>query len=395
MQALPGTADVVVIGAGAIGCSVAYHLAEMHVADVVVLEQHTIGSGTTSKAAGGIRAQFGTPTEIIFSLEALDFFRSCKQRLGVDAEFRQIGYLTLISSEDDLRLFEQRVALQRRYGVDVSVIGADDARHLVPALRTDDLIAAVHCPTDGYAGPSEVTMGFVARARERGVRFLEGVTTSGVRRAGGRVTGVETSAGFIAAPVVVNAAGPAAARVGRMVDADLKVLPRRRHIFVTEDFPRLPGPVPLTQDRSSGFYFRKELERVLMSPGDVEDIHSDGEVPVDWTRLEETVDKAIKRVPLLAEARITSGWAGLRPLTPDEHALIGELPDVPGFFVAVGFCGHGFQHAPPAGKHLAELIVQGRSSVDLALFDPMRSFQGGPERQQPGAAEVKGANGPR
>jgi sarcosine oxidase subunit beta len=204
------------------------------------------------------------------------------------------------------------------------------------------------------------------------VRFQEGVNTTGVRVDGGRVNAVQTDAGQIATPVVVNAAGPAAARVGRMVGVDLKVLPRRRHIFVTEDFPEVAGPVPLTQDRSTGFYFRKELERVLMSPGDVEDVGSDTEVPVDWSKLEETVDKAINRVPILAQARVTNGWAGLRPLTPDEHAIIGELPNVRGYFAAVGFCGHGFQHSPPAGKHLAELIVEGRSSVDLSLFDPMR-----------------------
>jgi sarcosine oxidase subunit beta len=264
------------------------------------------------------------------------------------------------------------VELQQQCGVDVRVIKPEDACDIIPALSPEGLIAAVHCPTDGYAGPYEVTTGYVARARERGVRFCEGVTTTDIVIEHGRAVGVETTDGTIATRLVVNAAGPAAARVGRMVGADLKVLPRRRHIFVSEDFPEMPGPVPLTQDRSSGFYFRKELERVLMSPGDVEDVHSDGEVPVDWSKLEETVDKAVRRVPALAQARVSSGWAGLRPLTPDEHAIMGELPTVPGLFVAVGFCGHGFQHSPPAGKHLAELIVDGRSSVDLTLFDPMR-----------------------
>lgn len=369
---LPSSADIVIIGGGAIGCSIAYHLALRGERDVVVVERATIGSGSTSKAAGGIRAQFGTPTEITFSLEALDFFRHCRDHLGVDAEFRPIGYLTLIADPTDLEQFTQRVALQRRMGVDVRVISPQDAREIVPALLVDDLLAAVHCPTDGYAGPSEVTMGYVARARERGVRFCEGVTTTAIKMEHDRVVGVETSGGTIAAPVVVNAAGPAAARIGRMVGADLKVLPRRRHIFVTEDFPEIPGPVPLTQDRSTGFYFRKELQRVLMSPGDVEDIGSDDQVPVDWSRLEETVDKAMARVPALAGAAVTNGWAGLRPLTPDEHAIMGQLSEAAGCYVAVGFCGHGFQHSPPAGKHMAELILDGRSSVDLSLFDPQR-----------------------
>jgi sarcosine oxidase subunit beta len=369
---VPATAEIVIVGAGAIGCSIAFHLAERGITDVVVLERATIGSGSTSKAAGGIRAQFGTETEIAFSLEAIEFFHHAPERLGVDVEFRPIGYLTLVSDPDDLRGYARRVALQQGMGVDVRMISPQDAGEVVPALAIDDLLAAVYCPTDGYAGPYEVTMGYVARARAAGVQFCEGVTITGFQVRNGRVVSVETSAGSIATPIVVNAAGPAAARIGRMLGVELPVLPRRRHIFVTDDFPEIAGPVPLTQDRSSGFYFRKELQRVLMSPGDVEDIGSDGEVPVDWGRLEETVDKAVRRVPVLANATISGGWAGLRPLTPDEHAILGSVPGVEGAYLAVGFCGHGFQHSPPAGKHLTELILDGRSSIDLSVFDPRR-----------------------
>jgi sarcosine oxidase, subunit beta len=369
---LPRTAAIAIIGGGAIGCSIAYHLGQRGVKDVVVLEAETLGSGSTSKAAGGIRAQFPTETEIGFSFEALDFFKRFKEEMGVDAEFRQIGYLTLISSESALVGYRERVSLQQRMGVDVRIISPQDAGEIVPSLRVDDLLAAVHCPTDGYAGPYEVTMGYVARARELGVRFCENTRVTAVQLNDDRVAAVETTRGTIATPIVVNAAGPAAARVGRMAGIQLQVLPRRRHIFVTEDFPDVPGPVPLTSDSQTGFYFRKELGRVLMSPGDAEDIHADTVAPVDWSRLEETVEKAVERVPLLAQARVSNAWAGLRPLTPDEHAIMGAITHVGGYYVAVGFCGHGFQHSPPAGKHMAELIIDGRSSVDLSLFDPLR-----------------------
>src|SRR5262249_54441505 len=134
----------------------------------------------------------------------------------------------------------------------------------------------------------------------------------------------------------------------------------------------LRGPIPLTPDRRSGFYFRKELERVLMSPGDVEDIGSDSSVPVDWRRLEETVDKAMARLPVLAGARVANAWAGLRPLTPDEHAILGAIPHLSGCYVAAGFCGHGFQHAPPAGGRPARLVPDGRAPPDLSLVDPLR-----------------------
>jgi sarcosine oxidase subunit beta len=387
---LPKSADIVIVGGGAIGCSIAYHLALRGASNVVVLERETLGSGSTSKAAGGIRAQFGTDTEIKFSLEALDFFRRFKDEVGVDAEFRPTGYLTLISSEEALQRARERIALQRSFGVDVRIISPQEAREIIPALAIDDLIGAVHCPTDGHAGPYEVTMGYVARARERGVRFVQETLVTDVLTEGDRVVGVETTAGTIATPVVVNAAGPAAARVGRMAGADLKVMPRRRHIFVTDAFPDIAGPTPHTADQASGFYFRKEQERLLMSPGDAEDLGSDFEVPVDWSKLEETVERAMHRVPILEHARITNAWAGLRPLTTDEHAIMGQMPNMRGFLVAVGFCGHGFQHSPPAGKHMAELILDGHSSIDLSLFDPLRFERSTAVKDDGGAERVVG-----
>jgi len=180
----------------------------------------------------------------------------------------------------------------------------------------------------------------------------------------------------VATRIVINAAGPAAARVGRLAGVDIPVLPRRRHIFFTEPFPELPGPVPLTTDRASGFYFRKEMEQLLLSPGDVEDVGEDLLAPVDWARVTETVEKALHRLPIVEKARVAGGWAGLRPLTPDDHAIIGWAPGVEGFFLAVGFGGHGFQHSPATGRHVAEWLVDGQSSLDLSLFDPARFARG-------------------
>ena len=377
MSDLPRTASVVIVGGGVVGCSIAYNLARRGVRDVLVLERETVGAGTTSKAAGGIRVQFPTETEIRFSLEAIAVFERFEEEFGVDPGYRKIGYLFLIASADDLRGFEERVALQRRLGADVRIVTPRDAQALVPALRVDDLVAAVWGPNDGMAGPAEVTSGFARRARELGARIAEGVDVQAITVEGGRVSSVVTAAGTVSTPVVVNAAGPAAARVARLGGVDLPVLPRRRHIFFTEPFPELPGPVPLTTDRASGFYFRKEMEQVLLSPGDVEDVGQDHEVAMDWSRIDETVQKAIHRLPLIEKARIAGGWAGLRPLTPDDHAIIGWAPGVAGFFQAVGFGGHGFQHSPATGRHVAEWIVDGAPSLDLSLFDPGRFARGG------------------
>jgi sarcosine oxidase, subunit beta len=197
------------------------------------------------------------------------------------------------------------------------------------------------------------------------------------------VSGVTTTTGAITSPLVINAAGPSAARVARLAGVDLPVHPRRRHIFFTEPFPAIPGPVPLTTDVTSGFYFRKEMEQVLLSPGDVEDIGEDFDVPMDPGKVEEAVQKAIQRVPIIGDARIAGGWAGLRPLTPDDHAIIGWAPGVAGFFQAVGFGGHGFQHSPATGRYVAEWLLDGKPSLDLSLFDPGRFGRTG------AAADVK------
>ena len=373
---VPRAADVVVIGGGVVGCSIAYHLARRGQSRVVVLERETVGSGTTSKAAGGIRAQFPTETEVRFSLDAIRVFENFEAEFGVDIGYRKIGYLFLVADETDLAGFRERVAMQQRFGVDVRVIPAAEARALVPALNVEDVIAGVWAPGDGMAGPAEVTQGFARRARELGATIQEGVVVTGIERDGYRVRGVRTTDGAIDAPVVVNAAGPVAARVARMAGVDIPVHPRRRHIFFTEPFPDIPGPVPLTTDRASGFYFRKEMEQVLLSPGDVEDIGDDYHVPMDSRRIEETVQKAIHRLPILERARIAGGWAGLRPLTPDDHAIIGWAPGIDGFFLAVGFGGHGFQHSPVTGRVVAEWLTEGKPSIDCSLFDPGRFVAG-------------------
>jgi sarcosine oxidase, subunit beta len=365
-----------VIGGGVVGCSIAYHLARHGVRDVVVIEREAVGAGTTSKAAGGIRAQFSTATEIRFSLESIRVFETFAEEFQTDPGYKKIGYLFLISDEADLEAFEDRIALQRSLGVDVRLITPKDAQELVPALRVDDLIAAVWGPEDGMAGPAEVTAGFARRARELGARIAEGVEVTALDLAGGRVGGVRTGQGRIDTPLVINAAGPAAARVGRLVGIDLPVYPRRRHIFFTEPFPDVPGPIPLTTDRATGFYCRKEMEQLLLSPGDVQDVGDDLAVTVHWGMVEETVEKAVHRIPILERARIAGGWAGLRPLTPDDHAIIGWAPGVEGVFLAVGFGGHGFQHSPATGRYVAEWIVDGAPSMDLSLFDPHRFAQG-------------------
>ena len=361
---LPRSADIVIIGAGAIGASIAYQLGRRGARDVVVLERDAVGAGSTSKAAGGIRVQFATRVEIELSLRAIAFFKRFEDEMGVPCDFHQEGYLFVVTDEPTLARFRENVALQRSMGADVRVIAPDDARALVPALNVDDALAAVWGPTDGHASPNDVVQAYAAQARARGVRIVEETPVTGIVVERGRVAGVLTPAGTIATRLVVNAAGPWAPLVGRMVGLELPVDPRRRHIFVTDAFDGIRHPLPLVTDTGSGFYCRSEQGAILMSPGDIGEV-TEYEARVDWSVLELAVEKAVRRIPALEHAQVRHAWAGLRPLTPDGRAILDWAPGVEGLYLAVGFCGHGFQHSPGVGETVAEVLLDGRSTLDI------------------------------
>jgi len=361
---MPRTADIVIIGAGAVGASIAYHLARRGARDVVVLEREMVGSGSTSKAAGGIRVQFGTRVEIEFSLRSIDFFKRFDDEMGVPCDYRQEGYLILLFDEADLARYRKNAAFQTSLGADVRIIGPDEARAIVPELNVDDVLAAAWGPMDGHASPNDVVQAYAARARERGVRILEGTPATAIELEGDRVTAVLTPDGRIETPLVVNAAGPQAPLVARMVGLEVPVDPRRRHIFVTDEFSGVRHPMPLVIDRKSGFYCRSEQGQVLMSAGDV-GTTTEFSASVDWSMLGETVDKAVRRIPALEGASIRHAWAGLRPLTPDEHAILDWAPGVRGLYLAVGFCGHGFQHSPATGQVVSEILTGAPPSIDI------------------------------
>jgi sarcosine oxidase subunit beta len=361
---LPRSADIVIIGAGAIGASIAYQLGRRGARNVVVLERDAVGAGSTSKAAGGIRVQFATRVEIELSLRGIAFFKRFEDEMGVPCDFHQEGYLFVVTDEATLARFRDNVVLQRSMGADVQVIAPDDARALVPALNVDDALAAVWGPMDGHASPNDVVQAYAARARARGVRIVEGTAVTGIVVERGRVAGVLTPAGPIATRLVVNAAGPWAPLVGRMAGLDLPVDPRRRHIFVTDAFDGIRHPLPLVTDTGSGFYCRSEQGAILMSPGDIGAV-TEYEARVDWSVLELAVEKAVQRIPALEGAQVRHAWAGLRPLTPDGRAILDWAPGVEGLYLAVGFCGHGFQHSPGVGETVAEVLLDGRSTLDI------------------------------
>jgi len=367
------TADIVVIGAGIVGCSIAYHLAAQATSKVIVVEKDLICSGSTGKSAGGIRQQFATEVNVRLSIESLRMFHRMRDELGIDPEFRPIGYLFMATTEKELGLFRRQADFLQGYGIPVRMVSPDDIRRIVPYVRLDDIIGGAYCSADGYAAPYEVTMGYASAARRLAVKIHEQRAVTGILKDGDRVAGVETSQGPIYARVVVNAAGAEGGLVGVMAGVDVPVKPYRRQMFVTGPLPEFSQEPPLTIDYHRNWYFRGEMGGCLFSgPKDDE---STFDTNVDWEHLAESVAKAVARIPVLEQAEIKRGWAGSYDLSPDNNAILGAVPELPGFYLATGHSGHGFMHGPATGKLMAELILTGKTSIDVSAlsFDRFRT----------------------
>ncbi|MFQ5801801.1 MAG: NAD(P)/FAD-dependent oxidoreductase [Candidatus Methylomirabilales bacterium] len=372
--------DVCVIGGGVVGCSIAYHLARNSRLKILLLEQGHLGSGSTGRSAGGVRRQFLTEIHIQLSIESLKMFQAFREETGWDPDFREAGYLFLLSTDEERTLFRRGVELQKRLGVSVEILSPSEIQRLVPCLRVDDLLEGTYTGGDGYASPLQVVWGYAERASDLGVQIREGYAVTGVRVEGGKVQGVRCRDGEIAAPVVINAAGAYAGLVGQMAGVEVPVTPWRRQLFVTAPVSDFAREVPVTIDVQRGWYVRREEGGALV-PAPT-DRHSSFNTAVDWGIVPEVRAACGHRVPVLAEAEIVRGWAGLYDISPDNHPILAES-EVQGFFLACGFSGHGFMHGPVAGKLIAELILNGKTTgVDISPLSLQR-FREGRVNQEP------------
>ncbi|MCZ6549966.1 MAG: FAD-binding oxidoreductase [candidate division NC10 bacterium] len=367
---MPERADVCIIGGGVVGCSIAYHLARTSRLKIVLLEQGHLGGGSTGRSAGGIRRQFLTAIHIQLSIESLKMFQTFREETGWEPGFRETGYLFLLSTEEERTRFRRAVELQRRLGVAVEVLSPPEIQRLVPCLRVDDVLEGTLTPGDGYASPHQVVWGYAERAADLGVQVRERCEVTGVNVRGGRVQGIESREGQIAAPVVINAAGPYAGPVGWMAGVEVPVTPWRRQLFVTAPVADLAREVPVTIDVHRNWYFRREEGGALIpAPTDRQ---SSFNTAVDWEIVPEVRSAGVHRLPALADVEIVRGWAGLYEISPDNHPILGES-EVQGFYLACGFSGHGFMHGPVAGKLIAELILNGRTTgIDITPLSPQR-----------------------
>jgi glycine/D-amino acid oxidase-like deaminating enzyme len=374
------TADVVIIGGGIIGSSVAYHLAEENCGDVLIIDrEERQGLGSTAKSMGGVRAQFATEINIRMSLYSIDFFSRFEEATGHTAGYKAQGYLFVATNPRHLDYLKSNSRLQRACGLtNVEMVTREDILKTIPQLVANDVVGGSFCPTDGFVDPYSVMTGFSKRARERGARVWLETEATGIDVEQGRVRGVNTSRGYVSTRAVVNAAGPWAKLVGRLAGVDMPVEPLKRQIVKTEAFHQLPARLPMVIDMSSGFHFRREGESFLLAWPDPEQAF-EFKTDFDYEFIEKILPLAASRVPAFAEVEVNPRrcWAGMYEVTPDNHAIIGRAPGIDGFYLANGFSGHGVMHSPATGRIISDLILHGEMrSIDASSLAVER-FAGG------------------
>lgn len=362
------TAQVVIIGAGIIGASIAYHLAAQGCTNVHILEKEPVEiSGSTARSAAGVRHQFSTRTNILLSKYSIERFKHFAEEVGGHADLRQIGYLFLVNSPETWQRFLHNVELQRSLGVAVRTLTPEEAGQFVPETNSEGLVGGTYCADDGVVDPHGVAMGYLNRAREMGVQLHRERPATGFRIDGQRVLAVETPSGPITCDIVVNAAGPYAGDLAKLAGLDVPVRPYRRNIYMTDPFPAIPQDIPLTIDVGSGFYMRKEHESVLMGMSRADE-PSSYSLTVDWDWLDTVLEAGLYRFPILERAGLAERqcWAGLYEVTPDHLPILGRMPGMENWINAAGFSGHGVMHSPATGLLMAEEILDGRAhSIDI------------------------------
>jgi len=375
------TADVVIVGGGIVGASVAWHLTEAGCRKVLIVERESHqGKGSTGKSMGGVRAQFATRPNIQMSLHSIPFYAAFEERLGHPSGYRAQGYLFVASKPSHLDYLRTNQSLQKSLGLQQArMMSREEIVVMVPKLRADDVLGGSFCPTDGFVDPYSVMVGFTTRACEQGASLWRSTEVTAIHRDASGITGVETTRGPVSTRVVVNAAGPWAAGVAALAGVKLPVEPMRRMLVPTEPFDDVSHQAPMVVDMSTGFHFRPEGLGFLLAWNDPEE-KMGFNTNFEPSFIEKVLTLAADRVPCFENLAVNPkrAWAGLYEMSPDHHAIIGPVPELTGFFCANGFSGHGAMHAPATGRMTADLILKGSTDVvdEVEVLSPARFAKG-------------------
>lgn len=374
------TADVVIIGGGIVGSSIAWHLTNAGCRNVLVIERESSqGKGSTGKSMGGVRAQFSTPVNIQMSLYSIPFYARFDETLGYPAGYRPQGYLFAATKQSHLSYLRTNFEKQKALGLQSArMLSAAEITGMLPQLRSDDILGGSFCSTDGFVDPYSAMNGFMASAVEKGATIWKKTEVTGINVDQHGISGVVTGRGVVSTRTVVNAAGPWAAQVAKMAGIDLPVHPLRRMLVPSEPFDHFPHSSPMVIDMTNGFHFRPEGRGFLLAWNDPEETSDSPEFEPSF--VEKILVLAANRVPAFENLPINPkrAWAGLYEMSPDHHCILGAVAGVPGFYLANGFSGHGVMHAPATGKILSDLILHGQTNIvsDVAVLSFDRFARG-------------------
>jgi len=383
-MSLPSQVDVVIVGGGVMGTSAAFHLAEAGVS-VLLCEKSELASGSTSKAAGGVRANFSDEFNVALGARSLDLFADFSRRPGYEIDLHRSGYLFALTKQADVELFEKSTKIHHQFNVESRMLTPSEAGKISPLLNTKDLIAASFTPHDGHCTPESVVLGYAGGAKKLGATVLTNTEVSAIKINSGEITSVVTSAGEVRTKAVMNCAGAWSPQIGSMVGLELPVTPYKRELVITEalseSFADLPANMPMTIDYSTSLYWHREGKGLLMGFSD-KSIQAGFDLKRDPQFLEKLGAIAMLRAPRLMDIGIGKGWAGLYEVTPDHNAILGEFKKVSRFFYATGFSGHGFLQGPAIGEILRDLYLNKQPFVRIDQLSADRFLSTGQLRPE-------------
>jgi glycine cleavage system aminomethyltransferase T/glycine/D-amino acid oxidase-like deaminating enzyme len=399
----PTQAQVVIIGGGVIGCSVAYHLAKLGWTDVVLLERTQLTAGTTWHAAGLIEASgFFGATQVEMTKYTLELYRSLEAETGQATGNKNVGMISIATSPDRLEELRRIAAFDREFGVEVKELSAEEIKEIWPLAYTDDILAGFYSPGDGRVNPIDVTMALARGARTDGVQILEETAVTGFTIEDRRVTGVVTDNGEIEAEIVVNCAGMWAREIGRLAGVNVPLQPTEHYYLITEPMEGIHADLPVLVDLEKYSYYREEVGGILFglfepvaAPWALDGIPKDfsfGEITPDWDRMMPYLEEAMKRIPALEDAGIHNFFCGPESFTPDLGPIMGLAPELDNFYVAAGFNSLGILMGGGVGKVMSQWIVDGVPDADITEIDIARMlpFQNTPKYLQDRAVELLG-----
>jgi sarcosine oxidase, subunit beta len=377
MEIMKNKASAVIVGGGVLGASIAYNLALRGQKDVVLVEQSYLTSGATGRCGAGVRQQWGTDMNCILSRESVRIFETLSQELdypeGID--YRQNGYLLLAFTQKEMDQFKKNVTLQNRHDIPSRILTPSEARDIVPHLNTEGLLGAAYCATDGHANPFHTTFAYARAAQRLGVKIYTHTQVLRIEKERGRVSRVVTCKGNIDCEMVINTAGGHAAVIGEMVGLDLPIYPERHQIMVTE--PVDAFQVPMVLSMYHHFYIQQTSHgSFLLGMGDPHEPASFNTNP-SWQFAVELAKMITAVLPPLKNLNMVRQWAGLYDMCPDAQPVLGESPEVKGFYTAAGFSGHGFMIAPYTSRLMAAKILGEKPelSIDMLNYDRFATGQ--------------------